>query len=476
MVVYENGFLKLLVLTLITVPNYGKALMDPSLKIGALRSRPDVQKNPGHVNKLPLHLNGGSKQIQEGSGAIQQDHMFDERTLNVFYSSSFLTILSTALVAFSPAPALVEKIGTERATSILSILSALAALSEVILSSALGSLLDVVGRKSALIFTLIAIAIANGAVYLNPTVFTICSAKFIGSLCVGLFFIASQAIVSDISASKSDRMGSILGVQYSLIGAGFFVGAVTAGRLSEYEFSISYGSSSVVAALTTLLIYFGMTETLSHSKRTFFHPQKLRKLVLQSPLSCTNILFRHTKKVQMLAIILMLQSLPQFMGEVFQIFANTEWKLSTKDFSSLVAVFGFMNIFANTAGSVLVRKFGIRKYTAIATLSSMLGPIGATLLAFQGLLIGTIIGFLGSAQSLGVIAALVSEGAKSGLAQGELAGERSSFLAIFKVIGPILYSVIYVQGKRLFGFAYLPFIFNICLAVAALAISQKSLS
>jgi len=458
---------------IILSPTVAHDLKHQRRAIGRIKSPTGVMSS----KSLPksLLITGGGKEISK----IQNEKNLStplDRSLAVFQSSSFFIILSVALVAFSPAPALVEKIGTDRATSILSILSAGAAFAEIILSPALGSLIDVLGRKSALVCTLLLLTLANGAVSLKPTVLTICTAKFVGSLCVGLFFIASQAIVSDISASSPELMSSTLGLQYSLVGAGFFVGAIAAGRLSELGLAISYGCSTMVTAFTAILVYFGMRETLLPSKKIPFNSATTRKLLVQSPLSCTKILFRHSKQVQMLAIILMLQSLPQFMGDVFQIFAKTEWNLSTKEFSSFVAMFGFCNICANIAGSLLVRKLGLRQFTAIATISAILGPIGAIFFSFRGLVVGSIVGFIGSAQSLGVIGALVSEGTKAGVAQGELAGERSSFIALFKVIGPILYSFIYVQGKKQFGFTSLPFLFNALLAIGAFIISQIYIS
>jgi len=169
----------------------------------------------------------------------------------------------------------------------------------------------------------------------------------------------------------------------------------------------------------------------------------------------------------------MLQSFPGFMGDVFQILANTKWNLAPKDFSSFVAMFGIINIIANIVGSQMVRKLGIKHFTALATLSSMLSPLGASLFSFQGLIAGSIMGFLGSAQMLGVTAALVAEGAKSDVPQGELAGERSSFIALIKVIGPIWYSMLWcVQGKKIFWSSNLLFLFNLGLAAEAFVISQ----
>lgn len=270
-------------------------------------------------------------------------------------------------------------------------------------------------------------------------------------------------------------MSSTLGVQYALIGGAFFVGAIGAGWLSEFGLSIIYGTSTVVAALTAVLVSFGMRESLLPSKRIPFQENKtlLRKQLLQSPWSsCTRILFRHSKEVRILAILIMVQSLPGFMGDTFQILVKTEWNLNTKDFSSFVAMFGIINIAANIVGSRLVVKLGIKHFTALATLSYILTPIGASLFSFRGLIIGSILGFLGSAQMLGVTAALFAEGAKSNVPQGELAGERSSFLALTKVIGPIWYSMLYVKGKKVLGTGCLPFLFNIGCGLTAFTISQ----
>lgn len=64
----------------------------------------------------------------------------------------------------------------------------------------------------------------------------------------------------------------------------------------------------------------------------------------------------------------------------------------------------------------------------------------------------------------------------SGLPQGELAGERSSLLALLKVVGPTLYSQLYIQGSGKLGMNNLPFLFNIALCVTAFVIARSSLN
>ena len=221
---------------------------------------------------------------------------WSRRDLALFQSSSFLIVLSLTIVGFSPAPALIAELGSERATSTLSILSACAALTQIFISPTLGSLLDSMGRKPALILTLLSIGLVNGAVSLHSSVFTICMAKFVGTLCIGLFFIASEVIVSDICASSPEKMSATLGVQYALIGGAFFVGAIGAGWLSEFGLSVTYGVSTIVAVLTVLLVTFGVSETLLPSKKTVLRGAAVKKQLLESPWSCTRILFRHSKK------------------------------------------------------------------------------------------------------------------------------------------------------------------------------------
>lgn len=401
---------------------------------------------------------------------------FPDRSIGVLQLSSFAIVFAGALVAFSPAPAVAAAIGTDRASTVLTRLSSVSALFQIVLSPVLGAAIDSVGRKVPLACVLLAVAAANGAVSISPSVVTICMAQCIERVCAGFFFVASQAIIGDVAASNPNLMSSAIGVQLALISAAFFIGAIASGWLSEFGLSSSYGTSAVLQALNALFISLAMHETLSIEKRIPFEAKMTPKLLLRFPLSCTRILFGRSKEIRILAIIMLFQTLPISMDGFFQIFTKTEWNLGTKEFSSFVAIFGVIGIVANTVGSLVVTKIGIKHYTAVAALSSALAPIGAILFSFRGLLAGSIIGFLGSAQKLGVSAALIAEGAKSGVPQGELAGEQSSFLALCGVVGPIWYNTLYVQGKIFFRSKNLPFLFNALLAVGVFAISQINLS
>lgn len=403
-------------------------------------------------------------------------------SLKVLYAASFLLVLSSSMVALAPAQALVSRLSGNGATTLLSGLSATAALLEITGSRLFGSFLDVAGRKPALLATIFAIATANVLASILPGVWTICISKLVGTIMVGFYILTSQAIISDIalqsatSDARSSLVSSAMSVQMAFTGLGFLLGVLAAGQLAELGLRFVYGVSAVIGMAAVVLVQVGLSETMPRVLNTTVKSQPRKRKLFRSPLSCMSLLTRHGKNVRVLGILLMLMTLPMFMGDFFQIFAKTEWNLTTKGFGGLLATFATIGIVSNTAAGFLVKKIGIKKFTGIAILSRMITSVGTAFFGYRGTMIGLVIGFLGVAQSIGIVAALVSEGAKSGLPQGELAGERASLMALLKVIGPIWYSTLYIQGQRVLGMTTLPFLFNIALSIVALIISQVHLS
>jgi MFS family permease len=414
----------------------------------------------------------------------------------IVYVVSFLMALSSSLVALAPVQALQQRLNMEQATQVLSALSATAALLEITLSSVMGSILDVTGRKCAL-WTIVATVVSVQLVTaVSPTVVTIAVQRLVGMVAVGFFFLATQTIITDLvfaqttsttattnamkSATSSSLVSAAMGQQMAISGLGFLLGILAAGQVSEYSVSVVYAMAASVGAVALLLIQFSLVETLPVTKvaaggRDGHVPSPKSPSVrwmLQSPLSCTRLLTRHGPKVRTLGLLLMLMSLPSFMGDFFQVFAKQEWQLSTKSFSTFLALYGIVGIAANTASSLLVKAWGIRRFTAVAILSRLFATVATIVFGFRGTVTGLIVGFLGSAQAIGIVAALISEGTKSGLPQGEMAGERAALVALLKVIGPIWYSTLYLQGQRWMQTHYLPFFFNITLSIMALVMSQ----
>eukprot|EP00591_Stephanopyxis_turris_P014726 CAMPEP_0195537506 /NCGR_PEP_ID=MMETSP0794_2-20130614/48025_1 /TAXON_ID=515487 /ORGANISM="Stephanopyxis turris, Strain CCMP 815" /LENGTH=167 /DNA_ID=CAMNT_0040671233 /DNA_START=303 /DNA_END=806 /DNA_ORIENTATION=- len=163
--------------------------------------------------------------------------------------------------------------------------------------------------------------------------------------------------------------------------------------------------------------------------------------------------------------------MPMFMGDVLQLYSTDEWKLDGLNFSNMIAVMCLAGIVGNTAASkVVIRRLGMKLFMGVATLSSLFFPLGVCL-GYKYALAGSCIGCLGSAQMLGTTAALMSQGSKSDMKQGELAGERASFMAMLKVVGPLMYALIYQRGQKI-GVSYLPFMFNAFIGLMAFTLVQ----
>lgn len=372
-----------------------------------------------------------------------------DRPLAILQLSSFLQTFSGSLVVFAPTPALVERIGSQRASSILSTLSSSAALVQIVFSSAVGSALDSTGRKPALLICAIFIAMCNAFVSLNPSLVSLCSAKFVGSIFSGFFALGVQAMITDMMASNPSQLSSVIGLQMAVATFGFLTGMFGAGLLSEFNLSTLYRISSLIGVFNVLLVTFKMRESLPQIKRIPFQAEKTKKLLLHSPISSITLLVNHGNKVRVLSIVLMLLTMPQNMGEFFQIFAKTEFSLSTKQFSNVMVMFGVIGLIGNIIGSELVKTVGLKNFTGFAIICSLLSPIGTLLFGCRGLIIGGAIGFLSAAQTMGIIASLISEGIKLGIPQGELAGQRTSLLALLRIIGPVWYSMLYIQGQKI---------------------------
>ena len=85
------------------------------------------------------------------------------------------------------------------------------------------------------------------------------------------------------------------------------------------------------------------------------------------------------------------------------------------------------------------------------------------------------IGFLGPARTLGATTMMTSEGAKLGIPQGQLSGDRANLIAWLKVIGPTLYGFLYVRGVSV-GLPQAPFMLNVALTTIALLLGPVALA
>jgi predicted MFS family arabinose efflux permease len=232
-------------------------------------------------------------------------------------------------------------------------------------------------------------------------------------LCLGFFYLGIAAAISDMSISASASgdettdtdtlVSSAMGVNMALPGVVFLSSMIGGGLLSERGgLTVLFGASTAVALLTATVLIFCTPETLAKSKRTTSvkagTSSERWKRLFQSPLASAGLLYRHGPEVRILVILLMLMSIP---ATFCRYTPRPNGGLSTKDFSSYLALFGLAGMFASGLGSFLVKKMGIRKFTILAILSRSLPAIGSAFYWIQ------------RQQSIGIVAALFSAGDKS---------------------------------------------------------------
>ena len=407
-------------------------------------------------------------------------------------------------------------------TMLLSSVTAAAAMLEITTSHWVGAVaLDRWGRQPVLKSIVLVLTIVHATTAWHPSIITVCADKLVGLVAIGFFTLTVQTILTDLVAkdsaasatirdsannnsgtaavasstpsiattggSSSSRLSAAMGLQMALSGVGFLTGILCAGQLasattmskSRNGFSLVYGTSALVGAVAVLLIHMGLPETSppmrqqrTTSQQSAVQPSMPVKRTRwwQTIVSCTGLLTRHGSDVRNLGFLLMLMTFPMFMGDMFLVYAKSEWHLTPKQLSSFFALFGGMNIISNAMGSILVRRMGIRQFTTLAVTSKLVTAIGMAFFGYRGSVVGLLLGFLGAAQALGIVAALVAAGTATGLPQGELAGERAALMALLKVAGPIVYGTLLVQGEQWLGTKKLPLFFNIGLSMVALVV------
>jgi len=522
-------------------------------KIMRRRTVDDYHISPSFpVNFLhPLRVRGGGRAAKNtaattnasmkstyadtGADAIsnnQHQQLLKSRTINALHLTSFLIVASTSMVVFSPLPSLTKHLADgiissstsstsspqARAVQILSLLSAISASIELFLSPLVGIFIDNFGRKVPTVIFLSMIACANLGVVLHPGVWSICISRMVNVVIGGFMMIVANAVIADLFAGRGEMMGSVLGRQAASVSLGFLFGSVTGGRLTEYGERPAYGAGLLFSVLATFNVSFRMFDSLQLSRistdassanapavaeedTSDKRPASIAtiwKEIIEAPLSSIQLLFHYGSHMRMLALLLMLQSAPSFMGDVFQMFAKEEWGLQPKNFANIVAIFGVLGIVSNMSLPLVLQSFGLRNFSLFAILSSMLFPISILLTdSGRAVLLAGCIGLYGGTQKVGTTAAMTSLANEMGVRQGRLQGEKASMLALLKIACPVLYSMLYLRGKAwseassnnmmvgsdIVGLEMimgkvgrkLPFLLNICLGICALAVTWKIL-
>lgn len=389
------------------------------------------------------------------------------RSLATLRIATGLVAFSLSLVVLSPTPALIAAVGTERATSMIQWVAAASAGTEVVLSPLVGSLVDALGRKPLLVLALCLLSLAQALVACTGSVGSILLANFASSFLFGVFMLSAGAATADLLVATPERLAAETAVGMTVLTGGLALGVPLSSALPA-RLGAKYGASAALSLCGALVLSARMGETLPATDRRAFEP----RLALRSPLACAR-LFRRSRRLALLSALLGLQLLPLFAGDMLQVHSIEQWKLTDGQRTRLFTLTGLSAVGANALASGLIRTLGLRAFTALAGLSHAFYWAGVSH-SGRAALLSAVPAVLGGARALGVSTQLTAEGARAGVRQGELAGERANLFALLKVVGPILYAQLYAKGRAL-GCPQLPFALNCALMLAAAGMSFRLL-
>lgn len=380
--------------------------------------------------------------------------------------TAFVFVLGLSLVTLTPAKEVVTRLGTEPGMRLLTILATSSAASEIALSPLIGGLTDSVGRKPVLLATVASVFAANLATAVWPSVPLIALSKFVSSLVVGIFFLSAGAILADRLRSEPAKLASASGKLFAVVNGGFGLG-VALSEVLPPGLRVRYGTSALIS-LVGVGLAARVRESLADADR---RPFQMRAF---NPFAFTRLFFM-SRAMRLLAMLSALTLAPLFMGDTLQVFALSQWKLTMPQVSQLFTGVAVSGVLANTLGGALIKRLGIQVFTALATASTLLFWMGFASGRVRLAVVCAVVGWLGPARTLGATTTMTTEGARLGIPQGQLSGDRANMVAWLKVLGPLVYGGLYVQGLQA-GIPTAPFFFNAVLTVAALLLAPAALS
>ena len=390
-------------------------------------------------------------------------------------ATAFTFVLGLSLTTLTPAPYLVGELGQVNGVQLLTALATTSAATEIGLSPIVGGLSDSMGRKPVLTGTLAVSLLAGIAAAVAPTVATIALQKFVNGAVVGIFFLAAGAILADRFRTEPQKLAASSGILFALVNAGFGVGIALSGLLPPSNLRLRYGASSAVCAAGLALAALGVRETMPVADRVPFKARAFNPFAFTRLLTAGEPGSAGRRTMRLLAALAALTLLPLFMGDVLQVFAVSQWSLTNAQVSSLFSFIAVSGVVSNLIGGTLIRKLGLRAFTALATGSTLLLWAGFSTAKLKIALICAGVGFLGPARTLGATTMMASQGAKLGIPQGQLSGDRANLVAWLKVIGPLVYGALYVRGVSA-GVPQAPFVLNLALTAAALVLGPIALA
>jgi len=337
------------------------------------------------------------------------------------------------------------------------------ALLEVVLSGSLGRYSDKVGRKPLLFAAPLATIVARSLVVFKPDVSMLVAARLVSSFAVPVYWLAFQASVADVYGGDPTRYAVVGSRISAAMGLGYAVASLVGGRLAARDVRLAYATSALLGC-GVLALVSGAPETRPASARKVvasetrppaFQPFAFRRLFMRGP------------KFARLNAVVLLQSLTNGMGDLWQVLARELRNWGADSCGKFAAAAGLASTLGTLLTGPFIRLFGPRGHTVATTgcaaaSSCLLGSATTDVAAYSAL--GPMA--LGSGRSHATSARIVNIGTSLGVPQGQLSAERNALNALVKVVAPTLYATLFTFGSRR-GMIGLPFYVTSCLLAAS---------
>lgn len=324
------------------------------------------------------------------------------------------------------------------------------ALLEVMLSGSFGNLADAYGRKPILLVAPAVTILARALVVFNPLVSVLVTVRFFSTLAVPIFWLAYRALLADCFGHDATKLAVTTSRITFAMGIGYAISSIVGGWLAAADVRYAYAASCFLGCCVLGCVAV-LRETLPDSRRIPF-----RWKAGFSPFAFTR-LFRRGALSAKLNTVVLLQSLTNGMGDLWQVLARELRGWGAAQCGRFAAFVGVGAGLGTLLTGQSIRLLGPRGHTVATTGSSavataILGKATNNAIAYGAILPVS----LGASKGQATNARIVNLGEELGVPQGQLSAECNALNAIIKVIAPTLYATLFAIGAS-HGMLGLPF-------------------
>lgn len=398
-------------------------------------------------------------------GSLEKLPPNTKTTLFVLSTVTLVMSVTNSMVLLYPAQALVQRWGAKQATSALSLATATAAALEIAGAGVVSRWLRQSKRNRAALLLCTSVPTCMNAVLsvllsrdALPAV-AIVFARGLGILAMASFLLATQTmVVTDPFLSQNPgNKAAAMGTQMGVGGIGFLVGMVLAGKFVDPPLLFRVASSAGFCVIAFVVLAFPKTPPSREAATAVDTGTPRSRRWRPSPQT----------------LLFMLLTLPIFMGDFFLVFVKSQWNLDPSELSSLMVLFGVTNSVANLVVGRVLPRMGVRYFTALAIAGRLVQTFATVNYGYRGTLISMVLLFWSSAQNLGLLTTMDVQERTRGRSLLSVSvpyslNASATATALLKIVGPCLYSALYIQGQAWWNQSYLPFYFNMLLSTAAL--------